>query len=294
MKARLWLFPFLLVSQGTVSGQDLLPPRYGWTVEGAGALLDSTAVAGASLLSIAGGPGWWISHATPYGAPGLSYSEAAIAIRRGSAGVAVEWRQLSGDGLQNRSIHVALATLLRRSADPEEVPLTSGAERAPGSSHRPETQIVAGLTFLNLGGSGARSRKWNRYRIGVVRLFLENWSAAAEVRGTIDEPGEHAAGASQWRSRSEVACAVAYGDGPLTLRIGGLKFNRTPLEPSIAISWKDGGVRFSAGGWGSPVVPAAGIDLTIGRITWCLEGRWAAGPGLYLLWSIRDSGGGEQ
>ncbi len=247
---------------------------------------------GASLLSISGGPGWWISHATPYGAPGLSYSEAAIAIRQRRTGVAVEWRQLSGDGLQNRSIHVALATLLHRSRNSEQVPRASGAERTPGLSDQPETHLIAGLTFLSLGGSGARSRKWNRYRIGVVRLFQGNWSAAVEVRGTIDEPVDREG--SQIRFGCVVACAVACTDGPVTLRIGGLKTNRAPLEPSIAISWKYGGVRFSAGGWGSPVVPAAGIDLTIGRITWCLEGRWATGPGLYLLWSIRASGGREQ
>ncbi len=268
-----------------VAGQDLLPPRHGWTVEGAGALLDSTAVAGASLLSIDSGPGWWISHATPYGVPGLSCSGAAIAIRQGRSGVAVEWRQLSGDGLQHRSIHFALATQLPRSTNTGQVPAPSGYS---------ETHVVSGLTFLSLGGAGARSLRWNRYRIGVVRLFRGTWSAAAEVRGTIDKPVDRE------RRQTRLGCAVACSDGPVTLRIGGVRYlgglkkQRKPLEPSISINWKYGGVRFSVGGWGAPVAPAAGIDLTIGGITWCVEGRWVAGPGLYLLWSIRASEGRER
>ncbi|MFC1629149.1 hypothetical protein ACFL3H_08565, partial [Gemmatimonadota bacterium] len=116
--------------------------------------------------------------------------------------------------------------------------------------------------------------------------------AAAEIRGAF--VGATAEAVVRGSSQTRFGCAVACSDGPVTLRIGGLKNQRIPLEPSIAISWIYGRVRFSAGGWGSPVAPAAGIDLTIGGITWCVEGRLVAGPGLYLLWSIRASGGRER
>ncbi|MFC1500796.1 hypothetical protein ACFL6T_07270 [Candidatus Zixiibacteriota bacterium] len=264
------LFTAHLVLPSMVAGQNLLPPRHGWTVEGAGALLDSTAVAGVSLLSIGSGPGWWISHATPYGVPGLAFSAASVAIWKRRTGGAVEWSQLSGDGLRYRSIHAAMALPVHLSTNTET-----------------ETQVIVGLTSLSLGGSGARIRRWSRFRVGLVQVYRDTWYTAAEIRGTINES------VNREFHQTRFGAAVACSDGPVTLRIGGSKMQRTPLEPSISVSWRREGVRFSAGAWGSPVAPAAGVNLNIGGITWCMEGRWVAGPGLYLLWSIRGSGGKE-
>ncbi len=258
-----------------IKAQDLLPPRQGWTAQGAGSLLDSSAAPGASLLSLDRGPDWWIYHARPYDVAGLSYSGAALAVRYHQVSGAVEWRQLAGDGLIHRSIHVVMAAVFRRSGS---------MPRSPGSPQPEKTLLAAGITFMGINGSGAGNLRWTRLRLGMAHAFRSAWSVAAEIRGPI--------GGAYKRGRTHFVCAIAWNGDPCSLRIGALKQSRSPLEPSIVISWRYGGMRLSAGGWGSPVAPAAGIDLTIAGIIWGIEGRWIAGPGLYLLWSIRAPAGG--